>query len=269
MKRLSAGFTLVEIIVTVSIIAILASVIYANFNDGSAQSRDAKRKADLVLLQNAIELYKNDNGRYPAGCNGAGVWSGQASTNFACSSGSQYIVGLAPKYIRVLPTDPRIGAAESNGSGALAADSGYMYLTNAPGTVYKLVARNTVETETLNYDSDFKSCDVIQVQPGNALFQSVSAWSVCPSGSEFVTEYAEYNKCSYAICNVINVNPSCTKQNSNYQDLNSSASECKLSDIRYSYGVWGGYGDPNDVFSNNSDEMEVECLTEQIICDMP
>jgi hypothetical protein len=70
-------------------------------------------------------------------------------TDYECPGGSaQYIVGLAPEFIPVLPTDPRL-----NGD-----DSGYVYITNPKGTVYKLLALNTVEAETVGVGNEFLRC---------------------------------------------------------------------------------------------------------------
>ena len=57
------GFTLIEVLVTVSIISILAAVIAINSVDAGKQSRDEKRQADIRNLQSALELYKNKYGR--------------------------------------------------------------------------------------------------------------------------------------------------------------------------------------------------------------
>lgn len=149
MRNIRSGFSIIELLVVITIISILAGTLYYNLSAGSAQSRDAERQAELRNLQSAIELYRNDNGRYPEGCNGAGSWSGQVGTAYACATGGAYIVGLAPEYITTLPQDPRL-----NGS-----QSGYVYTTNADGSVYKLMAKNTVESETVTYDHPFKSCD--------------------------------------------------------------------------------------------------------------
>lgn len=244
MKRLNAGFTLVEIVVVVSIIAILAAVIYANFGQAGAQSRDAKRKADLRTMQSAIELYKNENGRYPEGCNGPMVWSGEANTNFACSSGNQYIVGLAPKYIPVLPKDPKTGSG----------DYGYVYLTNDEGTVYKLVARKSVESEQLNYDSDFKACDVIEDVDnvdgdGNSMTVDCSLTDIPQEGSW----------CGLGSCNIYFNNPGYSRP----------ASGCNIAGIKNSFAVWGGYADPAYVSGAVNDDIKVERGTEQVICKMP
>lgn len=149
------GFTLIELLVVISIISILSAVTWVSFSQSSAKSRDSKRQADLKMLQIAIEAYKKDNGRYPAQCGTTGGsadgWSGQLNTVYACSDGSgEYIVGLAPTYIPVLPKDPKL-----NGT-----NSGYVYRTNAAGTVYKIKAQRTVEADTITYQHPFKPCDI-------------------------------------------------------------------------------------------------------------
>jgi prepilin-type N-terminal cleavage/methylation domain-containing protein len=147
----SVAFTLIEIMIVVSIIGILATVVGINVQGSSAQSRDAQRQADLRNLQTAIEMYRKDNGRYPAGCRGPDMWSGQIGSNVACNPASKdYIIGLAPKYIKALPSDEKL-----NGT-----DSGFMYWTNTEGTVYKARAYRTVESETVTFEHPLKPCDI-------------------------------------------------------------------------------------------------------------
>lgn len=148
---LRQGFTLIELLVVVSLIAILAGVVYVNFNDSQKMARDVQRQSDLRDLQTAIELYKNKYGRYPEGCRGPGAWSGQLGTGFACTNGAggQYIKDLAPEFIPVLPIDPR----------KVSGEQGYAYVTNTEGTVFKVIAMNVVEGETVSYDHPMKRCD--------------------------------------------------------------------------------------------------------------
>lgn len=162
-----SGFTLIELLVVIAIISILAGVILANVGDGSAISRDAKRQADLRAIETALELYKLEYGRYPERCANANAgaadgWSGQAGTNFACASGSQYIKGdisgtpevevFSPKFISVLPIDPRL-----NGT-----NSGYVYTVDAGGTVYKMMVYNNVESEEVSNTHEFSRCGNVQ-----------------------------------------------------------------------------------------------------------
>lgn len=145
------GFTLVEMIVVVAVIAIFTTVGVSTFRDASKQARDTDRQADLKILQSAVEQYRQKNGRYPAGCRGSDQWSGQSGTQYACADGSsQYIVGLAPEFISALPQEKFLKGT----------DSGYVYTTNNDGTVYKIEAKKTVESEIVGYTHKMKSCDI-------------------------------------------------------------------------------------------------------------
>jgi type II secretion system protein G len=61
----SKGFTLIELLVVMAIIGVLASVTLASLNSARAKANDAKRLGDIRSVQNALELYYNDNGNYP------------------------------------------------------------------------------------------------------------------------------------------------------------------------------------------------------------
>lgn len=229
------GFSVIEILVVVSIITLLVAVLYATFSEGSAQARDAERKSDLRELQSAIELYKQENGTYPAGCRGPGTWSGQSGTSYACPSGNQYIVGLAPKYIPALPTDPKLNGA----------NSGYVYVTNNDQEVYKLMAKNTVESETVVIGDEFQSCAV-----------SGLAWTSCAESDILPAINLALDRCDAASCD--RTYPSYNRPN-----------HCSPSSAQFqtSYGLWGGYAfvDPN----NSNHDVLVERYTEDIICDIP
>lgn len=67
-KSFSIGFTLVELLVAVSIIAILATVVLStNIISSFQKARDSSRKQDLNKLIRILEDYYNDNQRYPQG----------------------------------------------------------------------------------------------------------------------------------------------------------------------------------------------------------
>ena len=63
----STGFTLVEILVVISVIGILISMITSSFSSSQKQARDTKRKSDLVQYRTSLEGFANkNNGLYPA-----------------------------------------------------------------------------------------------------------------------------------------------------------------------------------------------------------
>jgi len=63
------GFTLVELLLAMAILAILSSIGYSQFRNAQIKSRDAKRKSDAQAIIKALELYKSDTKNasfYPA-----------------------------------------------------------------------------------------------------------------------------------------------------------------------------------------------------------
>ena len=71
MKKLTKniGFTLIEIVVVIGIMAILTVIIYASFNGAKAQSRDQERITNISSIQLALETYFNQKHQYPANLN--------------------------------------------------------------------------------------------------------------------------------------------------------------------------------------------------------
>lgn len=54
------GFTLIEILVVISILAGFVTMLVPNFMAARIKSRDSKRKSDLRQIQKALELYRQD-----------------------------------------------------------------------------------------------------------------------------------------------------------------------------------------------------------------
>lgn len=83
-----SGFTLVELLVVITIIAVLSVVGITIFSGTQAKARDSRRKADIDSISKAIEVnFNQTSGGYPAGLD---TWfsSGKAPTD--PSTGSNY-----------------------------------------------------------------------------------------------------------------------------------------------------------------------------------
>ena len=65
-RHTSIGFTLIEMLVVISIIGILAVLVAANLNSARGRARDAERKSDIKNIETAMRLYYNDYGSYPS-----------------------------------------------------------------------------------------------------------------------------------------------------------------------------------------------------------
>ena len=61
-----AGFTLIELIVSVTIIAVLTVIGVISYAGASQKARDGRRVADLEKIRIALELYRQNVGSYPA-----------------------------------------------------------------------------------------------------------------------------------------------------------------------------------------------------------
>lgn len=140
------GFTLMEILITITIMSLLGAVAFTSYGALSKSARDSRRKSDIENMKGALEIYKSANGTYPT-TNSS--WSGIcANAGAKTDSGSSgYIPDLAPAYLQKLPHDPKESKKNNNLSlPAACADAGwncYMYYSN--GTEYKLIAHCTPE----------------------------------------------------------------------------------------------------------------------------
>lgn len=65
-RKKQLGFTLIEILVAATIMAVLTAIGLVSFSIANRNARDAKRKADLEQVRAALEIYRSDNTSYPA-----------------------------------------------------------------------------------------------------------------------------------------------------------------------------------------------------------
>ena len=66
MKTLQRGFSLIEIMVVVVILGILAALVVPKIISRPDEARMVKARQDVLAIQNALDLYKLDNGFYPS-----------------------------------------------------------------------------------------------------------------------------------------------------------------------------------------------------------
>ena len=60
------GFTLLEILIVITILGILASLVAVRLMDKPDEARILKAELDIKTLENALKLYKLDNAFYPS-----------------------------------------------------------------------------------------------------------------------------------------------------------------------------------------------------------
>ena len=62
----SRGFTLVELLVVISLISILAAMGLVQYKNGIVRAQESTLKTDLFRMRDAIDQYYADKGKYPA-----------------------------------------------------------------------------------------------------------------------------------------------------------------------------------------------------------
>lgn len=96
----SRGFTLIEIMVVVVILGILAAIVVPRFLDRPDQAKVTKARVDMKGIQEALGLYKLDNGFFPSTEQGLAALASQPE------------VGRIPEnyqeggYLNKVPRDP-------------------------------------------------------------------------------------------------------------------------------------------------------------------
>lgn len=65
MKRLTSGFTIVEILIIIVVIGILASITVLSYNGIQQQAREAGIKADLETASSRLDRYRSEKGEFP------------------------------------------------------------------------------------------------------------------------------------------------------------------------------------------------------------
>ena len=104
MPFLKRGFTLVELMIVVTIISILTAVAYVSFNIAQNKGRDGKRKQDIKTISSALLSYYQDNDAYPPACNPSPC---TGTAQYTSDAGDPWIPGLTSNYLQNLPKDPR------------------------------------------------------------------------------------------------------------------------------------------------------------------
>ncbi|MBW8372237.1 MAG: type II secretion system GspH family protein [Thiobacillus sp.] len=115
LKQARRGFTLVELLVVMAIVALLLTLALPRYFNHLEKSRETILKQDLAVMRAAIDTYHGDKGRYPESLDEL----------------------VSARYLRALPVDPVTDRADTWQIVAPAGDDAgavYDIKSGAPGT---------------------------------------------------------------------------------------------------------------------------------------
>jgi general secretion pathway protein G len=90
-KGNARGFTLIELMIVVSIVGILATLAVPSYQSSLVKARETVLRHDLFTLRELLDQHRADQGKYPVSLDGL----------------------VATGYLRVLPKDPFTNSSDS------------------------------------------------------------------------------------------------------------------------------------------------------------
>ncbi|MEK7586907.1 MAG: glycosyltransferase [Patescibacteria group bacterium] len=167
LKATHSGFTLIELLVVISIISLLASIVFTNLQEARSKARDTQRVASLIQIRNALELYHSENGKYPesyssigSNCSFAAAKNQRLTcfqcgdnitTGFHCIYDQTAMQNDIGKFLSLRPCDPSQPTNRPNGGCYkfnpldTNIEKGFFYKVNPSHTEYKISMSKVVE----------------------------------------------------------------------------------------------------------------------------
>lgn len=149
------AFTLIELLIVVTIIGILAVALIPRIIGGSAETRDTRRKADMQTIATGLAYYLSENGHFEdIGGGGNAAGDGYCATELSAD--------LTP-YIGAIPTDPDDENVSTNAFGGDCADQGeyvVTFLDDSEGDLKKYAIAALVGTPEVGEEFVYRAASV-------------------------------------------------------------------------------------------------------------
>lgn len=164
MKKAASGFTIVELLIVIVVIAILAAISIVAYNGVQQRSRNASRLEAIRSIQKGLELYRAANGTYPAT---TGIGTNQPA-GFTPRYGTSYSYSVATDdswlrtlrqsgFLTPIPLDP----LNDNTHYLIYLGYGANGVGSCPESVYVLIAYGWEGgTSTMPSDSQTLNCSI-------------------------------------------------------------------------------------------------------------
>ncbi len=168
-KLAKQGFTLVEVLVVVSIISLLLGTLVVNLNKAKDAAKETVAKSNVNEMEKSLDAYYLDHGSYPS------AQGGTESSDIGWSL--SFVQALTPKYISELPGGPQDEFV-------------YTYSLDSSGQNYKFSYQRKDSSQTSNPSVPTDPSDPIEnptdpTDPGGGLGDSTLTATANPSSQNF------------------------------------------------------------------------------------
>lgn len=172
---LKKGFTLLEILLVVGIIAILAGIVIVAINPGYqlAKTRDSQRKVGIIEINKAIVQYYITEGEYPPGLTTVlkeiCLTGDSPDASGVSCTGLINLSMLVPDYLPAIPVDPSGG--------------GYKIALNSAGNAMLVATLTETGPPIISLGTTTVSSYTLPSAPETCTSFTYSAWSACVNGT--------------------------------------------------------------------------------------
>jgi general secretion pathway protein G len=111
-RRAPAGFTLIELMVTLAIIALLVAIVTPRYFPSVKRAEETVLRQNLALLRDAIDKHHADTGKYPASLDEL------VQKRYIRTMPLDPVTQSTATWTVVAPQDPKLGAVYDVHSGA-------------------------------------------------------------------------------------------------------------------------------------------------------
>lgn len=158
--KFKKGFSLVELLVVITIIAILSVVAYSAVGGQTIKAKDSKRKQDLNTMQSALEIYYVEYSKYPSSLTYC------TTTPPSLTTTPETHGCILKKHLSTIPKDP--------------SGQGYVYKTSSGNATYQIAATLENDGTPEKYKAYVVGNGTDLISSNNSYFQySNSSWSSC------------------------------------------------------------------------------------------
>lgn len=177
MPKSKSGFTIVELLIVIVVIAILASITLVSYNGTQKRARDARRIADAGKITDALDLYYLQNGSFPTNTLDGITGSWEKSSNQPAGKFMEYLATYG--FTTEAPRDPINNAViDTPGSEKTAGKSAYYYYKYPAGSMGCNATRG--DFYVLGITSFEASSGTVSQSPGFSCsgfdWQTIFAW---------------------------------------------------------------------------------------------
>jgi len=196
MRKITSGFTLIEILVVVAIIGILSTISVISFARYQADSRDSQRAARANVIAEALEKFYDKNGEYPSCSAMTAPASTITSTTLPgidvtalvaprASSGVTNSIELCSELSPSSTTDSfaYVGDGSTACTNSACLQYSLQYLDESTGTVKTITSRHTTDILT--------SGDITDLSATPFSFSQINlSWTAVGGASHYVAQAA-------------------------------------------------------------------------------